>query len=88
MTSKQAFRQEPARLHRRREAEDDRRRSDRLAVIVEHSDDAIIGKTLDGIITSWNPAAERMYGYSAQEAIGKSIDLLIPHGQAGEMHAI
>jgi PAS domain S-box-containing protein len=63
-------------------------RSEQLAAIVEHSDDAIIGKTLDGIITSWNPAAERMYGYSAQEITGKSIDLLSPPGQAGEMHAI
>jgi PAS domain S-box-containing protein len=63
-------------------------RSEQLAAIVEHSDDAIIGKTLHGIITSWNPAAERMYGYSAQEITGKSIDLLSPPGQAGEMHAI
>src|ERR1019366_2643720 len=63
-------------------------RMDELAAIVEHSDDAIIGKTLDGIITSWNPAAERMYGYSAKEVIGTSIDVLSPPGQAGEMHAI
>jgi PAS domain S-box-containing protein len=64
------------------------RRSEQLAAIVEHSDDAIIGKTLDGIITSWNPAAERMYGYSAGEIIGKSIDLLSPPDRAGEMRAI
>jgi len=72
----------------RKKTEEGRRQSDRLAAIVEHSDDAIIGKTLDGFITSWNPAAERMYGYSAAEITGKSIDLLSPPGQAGEMHAI
>jgi PAS domain S-box-containing protein len=72
----------------RKKTEESRRHSDLLAAIVEHSDDAIIGKTLDGIVTSWNPAAERMYGYSAEEVTGNSIDLLIPHGQAGEMHAI
>ena len=62
--------------------------SEQLAAIVQHSDDAISGKTFDGIFTSWNPAAERMYGYSADEITGKSIDLLSPHGQAGEMHTI
>ena len=41
--------------------------------VVEFSGDAIISGTLDGIITSWNPAAERMYGYSSQEIIGKSM---------------
>ena len=50
----------------------------RLSAIVEYSDEAIIGKTLDGIITSWNAGAERMYGYSAQEMIGKSVSLLVP----------
>jgi PAS domain S-box-containing protein len=72
----------------RQKTEEGRRHSDRLAAIVEHSDDAIIGNTLDGIVTSWNPASERMYGYSAEEVTGKSIDLLSPRGQAGEMHAI
>jgi PAS domain S-box-containing protein len=50
----------------------------RLAAIVNSSDDAIIGKTLEGIITSWNPGAERMFGYSAQEAVGESMSMLFP----------
>lgn len=49
-----------------------------MAAIVESSDDAIFGKTLDGIITNWNPGAERLYGYSAKEAIGKHLKLIIP----------
>ena len=59
-----------------------------LARIVESSDDAIIGKTLDGKIVSWNPGAERMYGYSAAEAMGSSISMLVPGGVASELDLI
>jgi PAS domain S-box-containing protein len=56
--------------------------------MVEYSDDAIIGLTPDGTITSWNPAAEQMYGYSAKEIIGRSGDLLTPEDRTGELSAI
>lgn len=56
-----------------------------LAAIVEASHDAIIGKTLDGVVTSWNGGAENMYGYSAEEVIGKSALFLFPTERKDEM---
>jgi two-component system, cell cycle sensor histidine kinase and response regulator CckA len=54
------------------------RAATRLAAIVAASDDAIVAKTLDGVVTGWNPAAERVFGYSEQEMLGRSIFVLIP----------
>jgi PAS domain S-box-containing protein len=60
----------------------------RLAAIVESSDDAIIGKTLEGVITSWNLGAEKLYGYAAAEMVGRSIDILLPPDRRDELAKI
>jgi PAS domain S-box-containing protein len=60
----------------------------RLAAIVDSSDDAIIGKSLDGVVTTWNQGAQRLFGYAADEIVGKSISLLIPPDRAAEEPAI
>ena len=55
------------------------------AAIVESSEDGIIGLALDGTITSWNPGAVRLYGYAAEEAVGRSIAMLVPADRPGEV---
>jgi PAS domain S-box-containing protein len=60
----------------------------RLAAIVESADDAVISKTLEGVITSWNKGAERIFGYTAEEAIGQPVTLLFPEDHADEEPAI
>ena len=60
----------------------------RLAAIVECSDDAIVSKDLNGIIQSWNRGAERLFGYTAAEAIGRPVTMLIPEDRAGEEEEI
>jgi len=60
----------------------------RLALIVDSSQDAIIGKTLDGTITHWNKGAEHIYGYTAEEVIGKSISILAPQDRPDEIPGI
>jgi two-component system, cell cycle sensor histidine kinase and response regulator CckA len=69
----------------RKEAEETLRK---LASIVQFSQDAIVGKRMDGVITSWNRGAERMYGYTAAEAIGQNLSFLFSSGREDEMEAI
>ncbi len=59
-----------------------------LATIVEYSDDAIIGKTLDGIVTSWNRGAQYLYGYAPEEIVGRSIEILSPPDRPDEIKGL
>jgi PAS domain S-box-containing protein len=76
--------------HRRTEASRDgyAQRERYFSAAVEFSNDAIVTKTLDGTITAWNPAAERLFGYTAAEAVGKRIDIIVPPDRLTEMHDI
>ena len=69
----------------RKRAEEER---SRIAAIVESSDDAIVGMALDGTVTSWNPAAERLYGYAAEEILGESLSVLLPDDRPDEERKI
>ena len=73
---------------RHRWARADQELTERLAAIFESSDDAILGKTLDGVVTSWNAAAERMYGYTRAEMMGQSVFRIFPPDRAGELALI
>lgn len=70
----------------------DRRRSElakaQLAAIVDSSDDAIVSKDLNGVVQSWNKAAQRLFGYSAEEAVGRHISFLFPSDRIGEEDTI
>ncbi len=72
----------------RRKARELRDAQNRLALIVDSSQDAIIGKNLDGIITHWNKGAEQMYGYTAQEMIGRNVSTLAPQDRKDEIDNI
>ena len=65
-----------------------RRAEKQLAQIVESSNDAIFAKNLDGTILTWNRAAEAIYGYSAKEAVGQNVSLLVPPDRISELAAI
>src|ERR1700733_115266 len=78
----------PAATRRRRRPGNRMVESEILASIVDSSHDAIFSKTLDGVIMTWNQAAERIYGYPAEEIIGHSVALLIPQDHANEMTEI
>ncbi len=72
----------------RRKTRELRDSQNRLALIVDSSQDAIIGKNLDGIVTHWNKGAEEIYGYTAQEMIGRSISVLAPPERVDEIPSI
>jgi PAS domain S-box-containing protein len=73
----------------RRQIEADLRKTENwLVSIIQSSDDAIVSKNLDGIITSWNKGAERVFGYTAEEAVGQPITIVIPQDRQGEEREI
>jgi PAS domain S-box-containing protein len=75
-------------MTRREAASKDRERLNRLSAVVEFSGEAIISSSLESIIMSWNPAAERLYGYSGEEIVGKHTGVLVPADRTDELEAI
>ena len=91
ISDRKRIEEELRRVHKELERRKDRQLwqyQSRLALIVDSSQDAIIGKNLDGIITHWNKGAEHIYGYKAEEVIGKSIAMLAPKERADEIPQI
>ncbi len=91
ISDRKRIEQELRRAHEeldKRKSRELRDSQNRLALIVDSSQDAIIGKNLDGIVTHWNKGAEEIYGYTSQEMIGKSITMLAPPERADEIPAI
>ena len=86
--AKTAALEREVREHRLTEAARDHHaaREHLFSAVVESSNDAVVTKSLDGIITGWNPAAERLFGYSANEAVGKNIELIVPPNRISEVH--
>src|SRR5271166_1959944 len=91
ISDRKRIEEELRRVHKELEERKDRQLwqyQSRLALIVDSSQDAIIGKNLDGIITHWNKGAEHIYGYKAEEAIGRSIAMLAPKERRDEIAQI
>lgn len=83
---------EQAALRRLSELQADQRRVEEqreaLAAIIESSDDAILGETIEGIVTTWNAGAERVYGYATAEVLGRHVDFLLPEDRPNEVRQI
>jgi PAS domain S-box-containing protein len=82
------FRDVTAQRHMDREKTSQLHAARLLASIIESSEDAIISKSLDGVIQSWNSAAERLFGYTAEQAVGRHISIVIPSERIAEEHRI